>query len=147
MTTSDSCLIDTNVLVYAADQRSPFHEAAQNLREQGLNGAISLCICPQVLTEFFAIVTDPRRVDKPRSRQEALFEMEKYLRSKQIAKIYPDAGTMEITLDLLMRYEIKKQKVFDLYLVATMLGANVVRLYTYNQNDFTQFTEIEVLTP
>jgi predicted nucleic acid-binding protein len=133
--------------VYAADQRSPFHEAAQDLREKGLNGAISLCICPQILTEFFAIVTDSRRVDNPRARQEALFEMEKYLHSRQIVKIYPGADTMEIAFDLLRRYEVKKQKIFDLYLVATMLGANVTRLYTYNRDDFTQFGEIEVLSP
>ncbi|RZB36062.1 MAG: hypothetical protein SRB2_02567 [Desulfobacteraceae bacterium Eth-SRB2] len=76
MTTSDKIsLIDTNVLVYATDGTSPFHEAARNLRDKGLNGEVSLCICPQILNEFFAIVTSPKRVTNPRTQQEALEEV------------------------------------------------------------------------
>jgi predicted nucleic acid-binding protein len=53
MTTYDAGLLDTNVLVYAMDQNSPCHTAAKALRDQGLKGEISLCVCPQVLNEFF----------------------------------------------------------------------------------------------
>ncbi|MFH1648456.1 MAG: hypothetical protein ABIA11_01830 [Patescibacteria group bacterium] len=117
------------------------------LREKGLKGEVPLCICPQVLNEFFAIVTDPRRVSNPRTQKEALLEMEKYFYSKNILKIYPGHEIIERTLDLLKRYEITKQEIFDLQLVATMLSNNIIRLYTYNQDDFSKFKEIEVLSP
>ena len=74
MTTSEISLLDTNILVYAADETSPSHQAAIALREKGLKGEIPLCICPQVLNEFFAIVTDPKRVSHPRTQKEALLE-------------------------------------------------------------------------
>ena len=48
---------------------------------------------------------------------------------------------------LLKTYEVAKQEVFDLQLAATMLSNNVTRIYTYNQNDFSKFKELEVLTP
>ena len=32
-------------------------------------------------------------------------------------------------------------------MVATMLLNNVIQLYTYNQDDFSRFKEIEVLAP
>ena len=65
MTSSEPILLDTNVLVYAADVSSPFYEIARTLRDRGLKGEIILCVCPQVLNEFFAVVTNPRRVTHP----------------------------------------------------------------------------------
>lgn len=147
MITSEIGLLDTNILVYAADDTSPFHQAAVELREKGLKGETLLCICPQVLNEFFAIVTDSKRVSSPRTQKEALLEMEKYFYSKNILKIYPGPDIIERTLDLLKKYEITKQEIFDLQLVATMLSNNVIRLYTYNREDFSIYTEIEVLSP
>jgi len=147
MITSEISLIDTNVLVYASDQTSPFHQEAVRLREKGLKGEISLCVSPQILTEFFAIITDPKRVNNPRTCQEALIEIEKYLYSKNILKIYPGPDIIEKILDLLRRYEITRQEVFDLQLVATMLSNNITQIYTYNKSDFSKFKEIKVLSP
>ena len=147
MTTSEISLLDTNVLVYASDETSPFHQASKNLRERGLKGEVLLCVSPQILAEFFAIITDPKRVNNPRSRQEALAEIEKYYHSKSILKIYSGPEIIERMLDLLKKYEIKRQEVFDLQLAATMLSNNVTQIYTYNQADFSKFKEIEVLTP
>jgi len=147
MTTSERCLLDTNILVYAADEASPFHQATLDLRERGLRKEIPLCICPQVLNEFFAIVTDPKRVSSPRTKGEALTEMRKYFDSKNIFKIYPAPDIIERMMDLLERYDITKQEIFDLQLVATMISNNVKRVYTYNEEDFSKFKEIEVLTP
>jgi len=147
MITSEVSLLDTNILVYAADEMSPFHQAARTLREKGLRGEILLCICPQVLNEFFATVTNPQRVNNPRTQNEARLEMEKYFLSKNILKIYPGPDVIERTLDFLKRYEVTRQEIFDLQLVATMLSNNVTRLYTYNKDDFTKFKEIEVLSP
>jgi predicted nucleic acid-binding protein len=147
MTTSETSLLDTNILVYAADETSPFHSAAKVIREKGLRGEISLCICPQVLTEFFAIVTDSKRVSNPRTQEEAHIEIVKYTHSENFLKIYPGSKILEGILDLLKKYKVTKQEIFDLQLVATMLSNNVTRLYTYNKDDFIKFKEIEVLSP
>jgi predicted nucleic acid-binding protein len=88
MTTSEIGLLDTNVLVYAADETSPFHEASRNLIDKGLRGEISLCIFPQIFYEFFAIVTDPKRVRNPRSQHEAVSEIEKYYQTDDLFKMY-----------------------------------------------------------
>ncbi|MGA1874777.1 MAG: type II toxin-antitoxin system VapC family toxin [bacterium] len=147
MTTSNIALLDTNILVYAADKSSPFYKASLLLREKGLRGELSFCICPQTLTEFFAIVTDFKRVSKPRTQREALSEIEKYLFSKNILKIYPGPEVVEIMIDLLKKYKITKQKIFDLQLVATMLSNNINHIYTYNSKDFSMFKEITTLSP
>jgi len=147
MTTSDIGLLDTNVLVYAADEASPFHHAATALRDKGFRGETPVCVCPQVLHEFFAVITDPKRVTNPLGQKDAQKEIEKYFYSKHIVKIFPEPEVMEKMFNLLTRYKVAAQEIFDLRLVATMISNNVSRLYTYNTEDFAQYKEIEVVTP
>lgn len=150
MTTSSPsvALLDTNILVYNADASSgELHLRSKSLIERGLKGELSLCVTPQVISEFFAIITDSRRVKKPISPKEAIEEIEKYLRSQNIQKIYADSSFFPQMLALLRKYETTRQDIFDLQLAATMLCNNVRKIYTYNQDDFTKFEEIEVLSP
>jgi predicted nucleic acid-binding protein len=149
MTISDEpALLDTNVLVYAADASSPFHEAARQLRDCGGRGEIPLVVSPQVLLEFFAVITHPRRVHTPRSPQEASAEMAKYMRARRIRTIYPGPDILRRVLALHAQYpHVARQDIFDLALVATMLTNRIARIYTYNQQHFTPFQELTVLTP
>lgn len=147
MITSETALMDSNVLVYAADETSPFHQPSKDLRDMGLRGEVSLCIFPQIFSEFFAVTTDPRRVANPRTQEEAIAEIEKYLEEECLLKLYPGPDIIEVMLDLLRRYKIKKQEIFDLQLVATMLSNNIKRIYTFNRGHFDKFTEIEALEP
>ena len=48
-------LLDTNIIVYAADTSSPFHQNSKNIRDNALLGNIEVCVCPQVLMEFFLL--------------------------------------------------------------------------------------------
>lgn len=146
MVTSEIALIDTNVLIYAADEASPFHKASKDLRDKAIKGEIELCLCPQILMEFYAILTDPKRVENSRKPKEVIEEIEKYLNSG-IQIIYPKEDAILRVLHLLRKYKLKKQKVFDAFLVATMLSNGVYQVYTYNQEDFEKFEEIEVLIP
>jgi len=147
MTASNLALLDANILIYAHQSLSEFHTKSRALLEKGLKGETTLCICPQVLYEFYAVVTDPKRVTNPTSAKDAIAEIEKYLKVENISKIYPGHGIIEKTIDLMRRHKITKQKIFDLQLVATMLLNDVTRLYTFNQSDFTEFKEIVILTP
>jgi predicted nucleic acid-binding protein len=65
-------VVDTNVLVYALDADAPQHAAARGLLEAGRDPANTLYVTPQILGEFYAIVTNARRVSKPRSSAEAI---------------------------------------------------------------------------
>jgi predicted nucleic acid-binding protein len=82
MTTSKFALIDTNVLIYAADSFSPFYQQAKAIRDKGVNGELNLCLCPQVLNEFFATVTNGKRVVNAISQDEALEEIKNIIRRK-----------------------------------------------------------------
>jgi predicted nucleic acid-binding protein len=97
-TSNDRALVDTNVLVYAADTSSSFHEPSRQLRDRAFRGEIPLVVTPQVLMEFFAVITSPRRVTTPRSPEEARAEVEKYARADNILKMYPDSTALCIPI-------------------------------------------------
>ncbi|MEK7406981.1 MAG: PIN domain-containing protein, partial [Acidobacteriota bacterium] len=65
-------LVDTNILVYSVLRDSEKHLPARRLLEQANSAVAGLCVCSQVLAEFFAVVTDPRRVSTVREPEEAL---------------------------------------------------------------------------
>ena len=79
ITTSEWALLNTTILVCAADALAAFHVPAKQLRDQGLPGDIAVAVRPQLPCACFAVVTNPRRVTQPRAPQEARAEMATYL--------------------------------------------------------------------
>ena len=140
-------LIDTNVLVYRADQDSTFHLPSVNLISRGLRGDISLCLAPQNLTEFYAVMTNPKRVTNPIDPMAARVEIERYLQSQNIRKIYQTADLIPKLLELINQYPPTRQQIFDLQLIATMLVNDITRIYTFNAKHFQPYQEIEVIVP
>lgn len=143
---NDVGLLDTNVLVYAADALSPQHRAALRLRDDALRGTVRACLAMQVLAEFYAVVTDPRRVTTPLQPQQACVEIANYV-SSPIAFAYPSRQTLAILRELLETHELHGQQVHDACLAATMLANGIRRIYTANTGDFERFGEIEVINP
>ena len=56
-------------------------------------------------------------------------------------------NTVEELLDLLRRHPVTAGQIFDLQIVATMKAHSVLRIYTFNTDDFEAFPELEVVTP
>ncbi len=74
-------------------------------------------------------------------------EVEQYVASRHIRKIYPTPNTFKRLQALFQTYPVEGPLIFDLYLAATMLENGVTKIYTYNTADFVRISEIEVLEP
>jgi predicted nucleic acid-binding protein len=61
----DSGVIDANILIYAVNTDAPQHGASRRLLEAILDPAATLYVSPQILCEFYSVVTNPRRIAKP----------------------------------------------------------------------------------
>jgi predicted nucleic acid-binding protein len=59
-------IIDANVLVYAMDEDASQHAASRSLLEAGRDPSTTLYVTSQILCGFDSIVTNARRVRKPR---------------------------------------------------------------------------------
>jgi predicted nucleic acid-binding protein len=139
-------LLDTNILVHAAGAQSIRHIKSKELRDQAVTGEFEACIAAQVLTEFYAVVTDPRRFQPPLTPNQAQRELRAYL-STSLKLILPKETTVTRMLNLLGPRSVRSGKIFDVFLVATMLDNGVRRIYTENINDFKSIDEIEAINP
>jgi toxin-antitoxin system PIN domain toxin len=140
-------LLDTNILIHAANAASRFHAEARRLRDQALEGALHACLTPQILWEFYSVMTNPRRVERPLPPELALREVQAYVQAEQIGMIIPLRTTYRRALELLRRHRVRGRRVFDLYLVATMLDHEISTLYTENVADFQEFGGVKVVNP
>jgi len=146
-TTSELALVDTNVLVYSFSKERPEYGSSHQLRDRAQNADASLCIAPQTIAEFYAVVTNARRVRTPFAPADALTEIQKLLALPGMALLAVPSDVVARLTDLLRRQPVIGRKVFDLQLVATMLGNGVRCIYTFNVDDFTPFAELDVRRP
>ena len=139
-------LLDTNVLVHATGARSLQHANAKELRDQAAGGQFDACIAAQILTEFYAVVTDPRRFQPALTPSQAQRELRTYL-SSPLKLIVPMETTVARMLNLLGSRSVKAGRIFDIFLAATMLDNGVQRIYTENLRDFQGIAGIEAINP
>jgi uncharacterized protein len=139
-------LLDTNILVYAAGAQSFRHEKAKELRDQATAGQFEACLAAQILTEFYAVVTDPRRFQPALTPSQAQRELRTYL-SSPLKLILPKETTVTRMLNLLGSRTVRAGRIFDVFLAATMLDNGVRRIYTENLNDFQRIDGIDPSNP
>ena len=140
--------IDANILVYAYNLDSPFNlRASVFLEEEVLTVNIKACLPYQSLYEFYAIITDPGRVEKNVTLEKAKEILKAYMKARNIPKIYPRKSNLRNVLDLISRYKITKQEIFDAVFVATLLDNGVDGIITKNTKHFDRFEFLTVLNP
>ena len=127
------------------DADAPQHPASRALLDAARDSSTTLYATSQILCEFYSIVTNTRRVPKPRSPDDALRVISDLLVFLHVLPI--PARAVEGWLDLLRRHPVTGGDVFDLQIVATMLAHGVQRIYTFNPDDFEKFQELAVVTP
>jgi predicted nucleic acid-binding protein len=141
--------IDANLLVYAHNTDSKFHDKAATFMEKVMNdrdsqGKLSVCLTAQVLMEFIHVITW-QRLEKPLSLSEAIRVVQDYL-DTGILIIHQRETHIQTFLNLLNTVTTRK-KIFDVALAATLKDNGISGLYTVNVTDFDEFDFLEVITP
>lgn len=140
-------LIDTNILVYANNEDSPFHSKCKSIVEKAISGEIQAAISIQNLVEFYAVMTDKRRVEHPLSPVKAKELVEFYKDCENIQIIIPSYQTLETIMKLAAKHKPKAQSIFDYLLVAIMTDNNIHEIYTTNTDHFKPFDSIKTINP
>ncbi len=138
-------LVDTNVLVYAVDSSAPQHLTAKAFYERALAGDIQLCISTQLLLEYVAVVTNPKRTRSPISVEDAWEDVDDFRALFPV--IAPDQDHLQRVVDLARKLHVGRADVFDLSTAATMIGAGVDTVYTFDPAVFGRVPGITVRTP
>ena len=142
MTTAERSFTDTNILIYAVTPSAPQYQVSRALLESDA----TLCASAQVFAEFYAVITNPRRVTIPFTPAEARTFIAEVLPRFEILPM-PGALIPRWT-SMAEQHGVTGHDVFDIQLVATMLESNVRRLYTFNRQDFEHFSGLlNIITP
>ena len=132
-------------MVYALDTVAPQHAAARTLLEAARAETAVLYVTSQILCEFYSVITNPRRVARPRTVDEAMTVLADILMFLQVLPV--PASTIDRMLDLLRRRPVTGSDVFDLHIIAAMQVNGIGKTDTFNVADFAAFPELSVVTP
>ena len=140
-------LIDTNILVYAYNVDSPFHEKAKRIIQKAFKGEIPIAVSVQNLVELYAVITDKRRVEHPLSPSRASDLVDFYKYHENIQVIAPTGRTLEILTGLIQKHKPRGQSIFDFLLAAKMIDNDIREIYTSNTTHFKPFDIIKAINP
>ena len=143
---AESAFIDTNVLVYASQRTSAYHQRGIVCLRVAAQGGQELWISRQILREYLATVSRPQRDHPALPMHEAMADVERFERDFNIAEDGP--GVFARLRCLLASVPTAGKQVHDANIAATMLGHGLTRLLTFNAADFRRFEpQIEVVVP
>nr|WP_165455406.1 PIN domain-containing protein [Hansschlegelia quercus] len=142
---ADSIFIDTNVLVYANQLRSPFHASAVSLLASVGDRGLKACLSQQVLREYYGAVTRPQAEGPALDPSTAAIRIATFRAEFEV--LANGAAVMDRLIDLVAAYRVSGKQIHDANIVATMITHGVRRLATFNPSDFRRFADIIDIEP
>jgi hypothetical protein len=138
--------VDTNVLVYAHREDSPFHAVATARVAALAEGRAPWAIPWPCLHEFLAIVTHPRIYAPPTPLAQALDQVDAWLESPSLALLAESAAHWSTVRPLLKEGRIAGAQVHDARIVALCRQHGVRELWSADR-DFSRFAGLAVVNP
>ena len=138
--------VDTNLLVYAHREDSPFHpvakETMEGLRQQSAPWAIPWpCV-----HEFIAVVTHPGIYRPPSNLTAALDFLEALFASPPLQLLAESPGYFEKLRNLASAARLKGPRIHDARIAALCLHHGVAGLWSADR-DFSAFPQLKVRNP
>lgn len=138
--------VDTNLLVYAHREDSPFHDAALARIEALANATAAWAIPWPCLHEFYGIVTHPRVFDPPTPVPAAIDQIDAWLESPGLHLIGESPHHWARLRKLLSSARTVGPRVHDARIAAICLEDGITELWTADR-DFTAFPDLAVRNP
>ena len=140
-------LLDTNILVHAYNKSSPNQKKASEILRQAIKGEINAYLTSQILYEFFAVVTDSRRVECPMDLDEAADLCLDLWECREIEKINVSQLTPNEVFKLAKKQKLTKSRIFDCVIAITAKENKIDVIYTENISDFLNYDFVKVVNP
>ena len=129
-TAADPIFVDTNLLVYAKQARSPFNAQA-TAKLQGLATAgHPLWISRQILREYLVTMSHPAALTSPVPMVDLIADVQSFEQQFQVAEDGPTVTGQ--LLNLLATIPCRGKQVHDANVVATMVNQGIPKLLTHN---------------
>jgi len=138
--------VDTNILVYAHREDSPFHQAAVRQVTELAEGLATWSIPWPCVHEFLAIVTHPRIYAPPTPLARALDQVDAWLESPTLVLLAESPAHWPTLRSLLAGGRVTGAQVHDARVAALCRQHGVRELWSADR-DFNRFPGLAVLNP
>lgn len=138
--------VDTNILVYAHRQDTPFHQGARQQIARIANSKAAWAIPWPCLHEFFSIVTHPRIFDPPSPLETAIDQIEAWMECPNLQVIGETRLHWTQLRGLLKTGKIVGPRVHDARIAAICQQHGIAELWTADR-DFSAFPELRTKNP
>ena len=138
--------VDTNILVYAHREDSPWHEKALDRVTHLANSGAPWAIAWSNLHEFLAIVTHPKIYDPPTPLVTALEALRAWQTSPGLRLLGEGPGYFETLANQATAGKTKGPKIHDARIASICLHHGVKKLWSADR-DFTSFPDLVCETP
>jgi len=138
--------LDTNILVYAVREDSPWHAAALASVRRLAEGKGPWAIPWPCVHEFLAVVTHPKIYKPPTSLVDAMLQIDYWLESPTVSLIGEAPGYWEQLKPLLFAGKVSGPLVHDARVAAVCRVHGVREIWTADR-DYSRFGGIPVRNP
>jgi toxin-antitoxin system PIN domain toxin len=138
--------VDTNILVYAHREDSPFHAKANELITSLAEGRSAWAIPWPCLHEFHSIVTHPRMFGPPSSPEQSIAQVEAWLASPTLQLLTENEAHWTELRELIEKAKVQGPLVHDARVAALCLSHGVRELWSADR-DFSRFPRLRLRNP
>jgi len=136
-------VVDTNILVYAADEESHFHRPSYDLLEGWRKQASAWYVTWGILYEFLRVVTHPRVFRTPWGAGQAWSFIEALLASPSLGVLIPTERHSDVVSEVIKEVShLYGNLMHDLQTAALMREHGIKKIYT-RDTDFHRFPFLE----
>ncbi|OGQ91073.1 MAG: twitching motility protein PilT [Deltaproteobacteria bacterium RIFOXYA12_FULL_58_15] len=138
-------LVDANLLLYAYDGSSPFHERARNWWQDQLSKPDPVRLAWSTIIAFIRIGTHPRVYEQPLQIDEAVAQVESWLERPMVDTLEPSTRHWAILSQLINTSQASGNLVTDAHLAALAIehGATLCS----SDRDFSRFDQLDWNNP
>ncbi len=140
----DRLFVDTNILIYATNEASPWHEVANTALQTARQRGVDLILSPQILREYLAAATRPAKTGTL-----SLPKILENFRTFQtdFTVVEETKSGLAFLAEFLRTIPLGGKQIHDANIVATMLTYNIPSLLTHNTDDFKRFAGYITVVP
>jgi toxin-antitoxin system PIN domain toxin len=138
--------VDTNILVYAVRQETPYHDRALNLMTSLAENGDPWAIPWPCLYEFLRVVTHPKVFAPPSTTEIALESIERFRESPSLVMLGDGPAHLRHMLQIIRASAAMGNLVHDAHIAALCQEHGVSELYTMDR-DFSRFPGLRVVHP
>lgn len=138
--------VDVNILLYASDRSSPWHEKASAFLQQCAAGSEVFCIAWVTAMSYLRMATHGSIFAQPLSADEAAGNVEALLALPHCRALGENDGFWEVYLQVTRGLPVRGNLVPDAHLAAVLRQHGVVTLFTHDR-DFRKFDFLRAVDP